>query len=202
MKRLRGNFHMLHHGTSWTERLTKRCIPVAPEQVYNADVLRLRLETDRQVSKQAYNSDGETSESLTEPDSDTERHHRELGMIWIGHYRMQLRSPPFVPERGWTGGKGPLEKIPVDLIFCTKAFAKHGINLRNPHVRFNFSTEHKGLYITGCSRSSLAREKKVESYFEEREQYEANLQQETLVVLEWYKAPVAGLWSREEVLRS
>jgi hypothetical protein len=24
-------------------------------------------------------------------------------------------------------------------------------------VRFNFSTEHKGLYITGCSRSSLAR---------------------------------------------
>ena len=37
------------------------------------------------------------------------------------------------------------------------------------------------------------REKKVESYFEEREQYEANLQQETLVVLEWYKAPVAGL---------
>ena len=91
--------------------MTKRCIPVAPEQVYNADVLRLRLETDRQVSKQAYNSDGETSESLTEPDSDTERHHRELGMIWIGHYRMQLRSPPFVPERGWTGGKGPLEKI-------------------------------------------------------------------------------------------
>ncbi|KAN0076119.1 hypothetical protein V8E54_006261 [Elaphomyces granulatus] len=123
-----------------------RHITVAPEQVYNADVLRLRLETDRQVSKQAYNSDGETSESLTEPDSDTERHHRELGMIWIGHYRMQLRSPPFVPERGWTGGKGPLEKIPW-----------HGINLRNPHVRFNFSTEHKGLYITGCSRSSLAR---------------------------------------------
>ena len=42
-----------------------------------------------------------------------------------------------------------------------------------------------------------------ESYFEEREQYEANLQQETLVVLDgMYKAPVADLWSREEVLRS
>jgi hypothetical protein len=41
-----------------------RHITVAPERVYNADVLRLRLETDRQVSKQAYNSDGETSESL------------------------------------------------------------------------------------------------------------------------------------------
>ena len=39
-----------------------------------------------------------------------------------------------------------------------------------------------------------------ESYFEEREQYEANLQQETLVVIEWYKAPVAELWSREEAL--
>jgi hypothetical protein len=104
-------------------------------------------------------------------------------------YRARLRY-----RTRWTGGKGPLQKIPVDLIFCTKAFAKwHGINLRNPHVRFNFSTEHKGLYITGCSRSSLAREKKVESYFEEREWYEANLQQETLVVLEWYKAPVADL---------
>ncbi|KAN0079217.1 hypothetical protein V8E54_004431 [Elaphomyces granulatus] len=37
------------------------------------------------------------------------------------------------------------------------------------------------------------REKKVESDFEEWEHYEANLQQETLVVLELYEAQVAGL---------
>jgi hypothetical protein len=35
------------------------------------------------------------------------------------------------------------------------------------------------------------RGKKVESDFEERGQYQANLQEETLVVLEWYEAPVA-----------
>jgi hypothetical protein len=39
----------------------------------------------------------------------------------------------------------------------------------------------------------------VESDFEEREQYEANILQETLVVLEWY---VADLWSWEEVLHT
>ena len=46
-----------------------------------------------------------------------------------------------------------------------------------------------------CSRverltKQCIRVKKVESDFEEREQY---------IVLEWYEAPVADLWSREEV---
>jgi len=66
----------------------------------------------------------------------------------------------------------------------------------------NFHMLHYGASWTERLTKRCIREKKVESYFKEREQYEANLQQETLVFLEWYEAPVADLWSREEVLRS
>ena len=52
---------------------------------------------------------------------------------------------------------------------------------------------HHGTSWTERLTKRCIREKKVESYFEERGQYEANIQQETLVVLEWYKAPVADL---------
>ena len=59
---------------------------------------------------------------------------------------------------------------------------------------------HYGTSWTERLTKQCIREKKVESDFEGREQYEANLQQETLVALEWYEAPVADLWSREVVL--
>ena len=52
---------------------------------------------------------------------------------------------------------------------------------------------HYGTSWTECLTKQCIREKKVESDFEEREQYEANLQQETLVALEWYEALVADL---------
>jgi len=52
---------------------------------------------------------------------------------------------------------------------------------------------HYGTSSTGRLTKQYIREKKVEWDFEERKQYEANLQQETLVVLEWYEAPVADL---------
>ena len=60
-------------------------------------------------------------------------------------------------------------------------------------LRGNFHMLHYGTSPTECLTKQYIREKKVESDFEEREQYEANLQQETLVVLEWYEAPVADL---------
>jgi len=34
MKRLRGNFHMLHYSTSWTERLSKLCVWEKKEESY------------------------------------------------------------------------------------------------------------------------------------------------------------------------
>jgi len=52
---------------------------------------------------------------------------------------------------------------------------------------------HYGTSSTGRLTKQYIREKKVEWDFEERKQYEANLQPETLVVLEWYEAPVADL---------
>lgn len=71
---------------------------------------------------------------------------------------MRLKSPPSVPERGYALGKGPLENIPIDLLLCTKPFAKwHGFNLRNLHARLNFFPENRALYIAKCSRSQSAR---------------------------------------------
>jgi hypothetical protein len=52
---------------------------------------------------------------------------------------------------------------------------------------------HYGTSYTERLTKQYIREKKVESDFEEWEHYEANLQQETLVVLELYEAQVAGL---------
>ena len=69
-------------------------------------------------------------------------------------------------------------------------------------LRGNFHMLYYGTSYTERLTKQYIQEKKVESDFEEREQYEANLQQETPAVLEWYEAPVADLWSREKVLRS
>ena len=60
-------------------------------------------------------------------------------------------------------------------------------------LRGNFHILHHGTSSTERLTKQYIREKKVEWDFEERKQYEANLQQETLVVLEWYEAPVADL---------
>jgi hypothetical protein len=123
---------------------------VEPKQTYDTEIVRLR----REIERTQYDTDGEASETITEPDTDTEEHLKELGMIWVGCYLLRLQSPPAVPERGWTVGKGPLENIPIDLLLCTRAFAKsHSIELRNPYARFNFYPDNKGLYIKGCSRS-------------------------------------------------
>ncbi|KAF7872433.1 hypothetical protein EAF04_003354 [Stromatinia cepivora] len=78
-------------------------------------------------------------------------------MVWDGSYLLDLDSTPAMPENGWTAGKGPLDNIPINLLLCTRAFAKtHDIKLRNPHARFNFFLENMGLFIMGCSRSPTA----------------------------------------------
>ncbi|KAK3331565.1 kinase-like domain-containing protein [Cercophora scortea] len=126
---------------------------VEPEQVYNDEIVCLRREMDRTK----YDTDGEASETLTEPDTDTEEQLRGLGMVWVGCYQLGLQFPPAVSERGWTVGKGPLDNLPVDFLLCTRSFAKlHDIKLRNPHSRFNFFVQNKGLFVMGCSRSPLA----------------------------------------------
>ncbi|KAF2812792.1 kinase-like protein [Mytilinidion resinicola] len=126
---------------------------VEPEQTCDDEIVRFR----REMERTKHDTDGEASETLTEPDTDTEKQLQELGMVWVGCYLLVLQSPPAEPERGWAAGKGPLENMPIDLLLCTRSFAKsHDINLRNPHARFNFFPESKGFYIIGCSRSPSA----------------------------------------------
>jgi hypothetical protein len=140
--------------TDGAQAACRRCMRVEPEQRRDDEIVRLR----REMERPQYDSNGEASETLTEPDTDTdELLGRKLGMVWGGSYLLDLQSPPAVPTRGWTAGKGPLENMPIDLLLCTKAFAKtHNINLRNPHARFNFFLENMGLFIMGCSRSAMA----------------------------------------------
>ena len=134
-----------------------RRMAVEPQQTFDGEILRLRFETKKRASRNAYATDGESSESLTEPDTDTEQTYQELGMIWKGRYLLRLEPLPSVPFMGWAAGKGPLENTPMDLLLCTRPFAKlHGINLRNPHARFNFTLTNRGFYIIGCSRSPSA----------------------------------------------
>ncbi|KAL8905547.1 MAG: hypothetical protein Q9207_002573 [Kuettlingeria erythrocarpa] len=107
---------------------------VVPQQIVDSDVLRFRFEEERRVSSQnAYSSDAETSESLTEPNTDTESQHQELGMIWTGRYLLALESLPSVPNWGYTVGKGSLENTPFDLLPL-----------------------HASLYVAGCSSSQSA----------------------------------------------
>ncbi len=130
---------------------------IEPQQIYDRDVLRFRLEADRQAaSRDATSSDADNSGSLTEPDTETETELRQLGMIWTGHYVMALTPPLHDSSRGFAAGKGPLEGRPVDLALCTKAFArKHGITLSTPHAYFDFSQD-RSFYIVGRSNSPSA----------------------------------------------
>lgn len=122
-------------------------------QTFASEVLQLRLEDERRVSRNADASDAETIESVSEPDPDTEHQRQELGKIWTGHYEFSIEAPPCDPARGYTVGKGPLEDVPLDLLLCTKFFAeKHGIDLRNPHAHFNFLRESRAFYIAKNSR--------------------------------------------------
>ena len=122
-------------------------------QTFDKEVLQLRLEDERRVSRNADASDAETSESLSEPDPDTEGQREELGKIWTGHYEFSLEASPSALERGYTVGKGPLENVRGDLLLCTQLFAhKHGINLRNPHAYFNFFRENRAFFIAKTSR--------------------------------------------------
>jgi hypothetical protein len=124
---------------------------VESEQTCDDEIVRLR----REMGRTKDDTDGEASETLTEPDTDTEQELRKLlGMVWIGQYLLALEPVPANPERGWAAGKGPMENMPFDLLLCTRSFAKsHGLDIRNPHARFNFFLNSHGLFVMGCSRS-------------------------------------------------
>ncbi|CZT53444.1 uncharacterized protein RSE6_15013 [Rhynchosporium secalis] len=62
----------------------------------------------------------------------------------------------------------------MDLILCTVASAKiYGIELRNPHAKFNFSSDNLGFCIARSSRSSIA-QLSVDGIAVTREPYHLN----------------------------
>jgi hypothetical protein len=140
--------------TDGAQAACRRRMRVEPEQRRNDEVIRLR----RELERPQYDSNGEASETLTEPDTDTdELLGQRLGMVWHGSYLLDLDSPPVEPANEWTAGKGLMDNIPIDLLLCTRAFAKtHDIKLRNPHARFNFFLENMGFFVMDCSRSPTA----------------------------------------------
>ncbi|KAI0193036.1 hypothetical protein EV127DRAFT_460451 [Xylaria flabelliformis] len=110
---------------------------VAAEQQYDADVLRFRREMERKFSE------GDSSESLTEPNTNTELEMQHMGMIWEGHYVLGFQPLPSVPDLGWTAGKS--------------SFAKHcALNVRSLQARFSFDLQNRALFIASLTRSSLA----------------------------------------------
>lgn len=134
-----------------------RRMAVEPERTFDGEIRRLRLQREKKVSRNPNADEGETSESLTESDTDIEQLNQELGMIWEGRYLLEIGSRPSRPDLGWTAGKGPLENVAIDLILCTTSFAKwHDIKLKNPHAQFNFAIENRSFYVIGSSRSSSA----------------------------------------------
>ncbi|EQL33202.1 hypothetical protein, variant [Blastomyces dermatitidis ATCC 26199] len=128
-------------------------IRVASEQEYDADVLLFQREMDRKLSE------GDISESLTEPDTDTELESRHLGMIWKGHYVLGFQHHPSAPNLGWVVGKRVVERGPyaADIFLCTGAFAKrHSLNLRSFHARFNFDLKNRAFFIASITSSPSA----------------------------------------------
>ncbi|KAI1737827.1 kinase-like domain-containing protein [Xylaria scruposa] len=120
------------------------------EQQYDADVLRFRREMEHR------SSEGNTSESLTELNTDVELDTKHLGMIWKGHYTLDLQHEPFAPDMGWTAGKRSVGRG-TDIILCTTSFAKRcSLNLRSSHVRFSFDRENGAFFIASLTSSSLA----------------------------------------------
>lgn len=77
---------------------------VQDEQRYDADVARFRMEEER---------GRETSERLTEPDTDAEASSDGgLGMMWTGRYVFTLHPVPSATELRWTVRKGTTEQAP------------------------------------------------------------------------------------------
>jgi hypothetical protein len=130
---------------------------VEPELRHDPDVRRFRLEVERAR---------ETSESLTDPDTDAESQaggDAALGMIWSGCYVFALETPPSAPDMGWSLGRGPAEKTPnphdphSDMLLTTRAFAKeYGIPVRTFHARFNFAKDTAAFFLASILTSPRA----------------------------------------------
>lgn len=102
-------------------------------------------------------------------------------------------------------GKGPLDTMPIDLLLCTRAFAKsYNISLRNPRARFNFSSGNRGLFVAGTSRSLTAQlavnSHPVTRYLHHLNQHAINIQFDKLeYIFQWTEYAATDAFSKDRI---
>lgn len=114
-------------------------------QKYDANVSQLQRE----------DGDGHSSQSLTEPNSESEAAEvRQLGMIWKGRLLLGFQSPPSALQMGWTvpAAKSEVSRS-VPLHSCLRQKAR---DQPSELPRFNFNLKNRALFIAGGSRSQHA----------------------------------------------
>ncbi|KAI0443400.1 kinase-like domain-containing protein [Xylaria telfairii] len=137
--------------TTQDKPFSAHCMVVENEQIYDKDVLQFQRErAKREAKRDELDSDG----SLTECDSDVENELRPFGMIWSGHYILQLNPRPRTTV-GWTVGR-MLESDGPSMPLCTPSFLEsQGDRIRSFHARFQFHLDNKAFFVALMSRSGV-----------------------------------------------
>jgi hypothetical protein len=108
------------------------------ERVFDSTVYRNR----------AGNSDSDSDDSFNDAIDDASR---ELGMIWKGHYKFDLDSPPLNSSSGWSAGRGRVGTevdIEVDILIVDK-------RLKPIHLLFQIHHQTGQMYL--ISKSNFPR---------------------------------------------
>jgi hypothetical protein len=124
---------------------SRRYIHIHPQQEYNPEIYLFRRRQSFQVNPDAI------SATSTEVDTDSDDDLRDFGMIWTGHYQLDLTKPPEDPILGWIAGRGdPEKKVEIFLGLESKQN-----DIRGRHIIFNFHHKDTG-FISILSRASSA----------------------------------------------
>ncbi|KAI1116739.1 hypothetical protein F5Y14DRAFT_458775 [Nemania sp. NC0429] len=140
---------------SLTEAAFKHMMITGMGKEYDADALQFRRDMARKLSGRG---ERDTSENLTDPDTDTEGGYEHLGMIWKGHYVLGLCDPPMEEGLGWVAVAGicPIHRFLLpDIILCTVGLAeKYSLDAQCSEARFNFDRQDKTFFIAIRTKSS------------------------------------------------
>lgn len=130
----------------------QRRMLVEPEQIYDKDILRLRLKRNPGFLPLQSDINDDVSESSTDPGSGTEQDWRGLGMVWTGCYPFDLGDPPDNRITGWTVGKGR-DEINIDFLINTPLRRDQ---VRGYHALFNLHRDTGYLYIMSRASSTTS----------------------------------------------
>ncbi|KAF3480243.1 uncharacterized protein GIQ15_05590 [Arthroderma uncinatum] len=139
-------FHAVYEATMDEDapQLHRQNIYVHPEQQYDKDALLSYLEEQK--------IQGDTdSDSLTDPDTDTENTEKLHAMIWTGWFSFSLDPGPHDPVTGWTIGKGGRRRVNIDYLL---PWISAGV--RGYHARFNLHEKTGYLFVSKTSSAPHA----------------------------------------------